>query len=191
MARPRSRSWKATAGPSPRHARRRAVLDAQLAEQRDGVARAERAVALHEKVKDATRRYALYKRASELREEIGKLEASHPSSIALPTLKSTVEHLRNLEFRLSEMRAEMAAEPDLSGYDVALYARRAGARGCSSVSACWSAPSSSAAPGLPSPVRLSGSSAPDVLAVLGALSLWRGLSLRQRLQRRSHAERAP
>ena len=35
-----------------------------------------------------------------------------------------MEHLRNLEFRLSEMRAEMAAEPDLSGYDVALAAPR-------------------------------------------------------------------
>ena len=39
---------------------------------------------------------------------------------ALPVLRTTVEHLRQLEFRLSEMRAEMAAEPDLSGYDVAI-----------------------------------------------------------------------
>ena len=36
-------------------------------------------------------------------------------------LKTTVEHLRQLEFRLSEMRAELAAEPDLSGYDNARY----------------------------------------------------------------------
>ena len=103
---------------------KKGAIEAQLAEQREGVARAERAVSLHEKVTDATRRYALYRRASELREEIDKLEASHPSSVALQTLKATVEHLRNLEFRLSEMRAEMAAEPDLSGYDMALTAPR-------------------------------------------------------------------
>jgi DNA repair exonuclease SbcCD ATPase subunit len=100
------------------------TLDAQLAEQREGVKRAERAVDLHEKVTDATRRYALYKRAAELREEIAKLDASHPSNVALATLKTTVARLRNLEFELSEMRAEMAAEPDLSAYDIALVAPR-------------------------------------------------------------------
>jgi len=71
---------------------------------------------------DAAKRYALYKRAAELRDEIGQLEASHPSAVALAVLRPTVEHLRKLEFGLSEMRAEMAAEPDLSGYDMAISA---------------------------------------------------------------------
>ena len=44
----------------------------------------------------------------------------HPSAVSLPVLRTTVEHMRKLEFRLSEMRAELAAEPDLSGYDVAI-----------------------------------------------------------------------
>ena len=98
----------------------RTQLDARLDEQREGAAKAERAAALTTKAADAARRYALYKRGAELREEIGRLEASHPSAVSLPALRSTVEHLRKLEFKLSEMRAEMAAEPDLSSYDVAL-----------------------------------------------------------------------
>jgi DNA repair exonuclease SbcCD ATPase subunit len=98
----------------------RAAQDERLAEQRENVARAQRAVALTTKIAESTKRYAVYKRASELRDEIGKLEAAHPSTVSLPALKSTVEHLRNLEFNLSEMRAELAAEPDLSGYDAAL-----------------------------------------------------------------------
>jgi DNA repair exonuclease SbcCD ATPase subunit len=98
----------------------RVDLDARLAEQRKGAEKAERAAALTTRAADAARRYALYRRATELREEIGKLDASHPSAIALPTLRSTVEHLRSLEYKLSEMRAELAAEPDLSGYDVSI-----------------------------------------------------------------------
>jgi DNA repair exonuclease SbcCD ATPase subunit len=102
----------------------RTQVDATLTEQREGAAKAERAVALNRRLTDAAKRYALYKRAAELREDIGQLEASHPSAVALPVLRSTVEHLRKLEFGLSEMRAEMAAEPDLSGYDVAISAPR-------------------------------------------------------------------
>jgi DNA repair exonuclease SbcCD ATPase subunit len=102
----------------------RTALDARLAEQREGVAQAERAAGLTAKGTEAARRYALYRRAAELRDDIGRLEASHPAKVGLTTLRSAVEHLRNLEFNVSEMRAELAAEPDLSGYDVALTAPR-------------------------------------------------------------------
>ena len=102
----------------------RVALDARLEEQREGAEKAERAAALTTRAADAARRYALYKRAAELREEIGRLEATHPSAVSLPALRSTVEHLRKLEFGLSEMRAEMSAEPDLSGYDVSLPSPR-------------------------------------------------------------------
>ncbi|MDL2335023.1 MAG: hypothetical protein QFC55_03195, partial [Chloroflexota bacterium] len=98
----------------------RTELDARLAEQREGAAKAERAVALNTRLTESAKLYARYKRAAELREDIGRLEASHPSVVALPALRSTVEHLRKLEFSLSEMRAELAAEPDLSGYDVSI-----------------------------------------------------------------------
>ncbi|MEP7158616.1 MAG: AAA family ATPase [Chloroflexota bacterium] len=102
----------------------RIALDARLDEQREGAEKAERASALTATAADAARRYALYKRAAELREDIGRLEASHPSAVSLPALRSTVEHLRKLEFKVSEMRAEMSAEPDLSGYNVSLPSPR-------------------------------------------------------------------
>ncbi len=96
----------------------RAKLETQLTEQQGGAVKAERASALAIKAADANRRYLHYKRAVELREEISRLEAGHPSPVALPELRKIVEQLRDLEFRLSELRAELAAEPDLSGYDV-------------------------------------------------------------------------
>ncbi len=102
----------------------RARLDIQLAEQREGAGKAQRALSIVQRLAEASKRYAHYKRAAELREEIGKLEASHPSSMALPVLRTTIEHLRQLEFSLSEMRAELAAEPDLSRYDVAIQTPR-------------------------------------------------------------------
>lgn len=103
---------------------RRADFERRLAGQREGAARSQRAAELTEKAADASRRYTQYKRAAELREEIAQLEAAHPSEVALPVLRTAVEQLRNLEFRLSEMRAELAAEPDLSGYDVAVATPR-------------------------------------------------------------------
>ena len=95
-------------------------LEAKLAEQREGTALAERATVLTTNAAEAARRYTMYKRAVELREEIDRLEAAHPTSIPIATLRSTVDQLRSLEFNLSEMRAELAAEPDLSGYHVAI-----------------------------------------------------------------------
>src|SRR5688572_16520020 len=46
----------------------RTEVDARLAEQRAGAAKAERAVALNRRLTDATQRYARYKRAADLRE---------------------------------------------------------------------------------------------------------------------------
>jgi uncharacterized protein YhaN len=158
----------------------RVALDAQLTEQREGVARAERAVMLTAKVADSTRRYALYRRAAELRDEIGRLEASHPSKISLASLRSTVEHLRNLEFKLSEMRAELAAEPDLSGYDLSTTVPRwrPWALGgvvlliLAAVAAVGGAVAISTTVGLV---------AAAALAAVGAFALWRSVGLRRRL----------
>ncbi|MDP8905631.1 MAG: AAA family ATPase [Chloroflexota bacterium] len=95
-------------------------VDAELAQYQQGLTAAERAATLEQRAADAQRRYGVYRQAAELRAEIGRLEASHPSSVAAVTLKAAVERLRSLEFRLSEMRAELASEPDLSGYELAL-----------------------------------------------------------------------
>ncbi|HEY7600663.1 MAG TPA: hypothetical protein VH741_12105, partial [Candidatus Limnocylindrales bacterium] len=70
--------------------------------------------------------YTTYKRAAELRADIGRLEASHPASISLPGLRAAVERLRAIEYRLSEIRAELASEPDLSTYQVSIPSPRWG-----------------------------------------------------------------
>lgn len=97
---------------------RRLEIDAELADQQRGLEQAERAVSLLRRGEDAQRRYVTYKRAAELRADIGRLEASHPANISLAGLRAAVERLRQLEYRLSEIRAELAAEPDFSSYQL-------------------------------------------------------------------------
>jgi len=99
---------------------RRAELERELGEQRQGYEVAQRAVALAKRGEDAQRRYGLYRRATELRGEIDELEASHPSPVPLERLRAAVTNLRNLEYRLSEMRAERSAEMDVTGYQLVL-----------------------------------------------------------------------
>ena len=98
----------------------RVALDTRQAELRRGVEYSQRAVTLHRRGADAQRRYNLYRRAAELQSEIERLDSSHPSKISLVSLRGAVERLRNVEYRLSEMRAELSSEPDLSAYDVAI-----------------------------------------------------------------------
>ena len=158
----------------------RVDLDAQLAEQREALAKAERASQLAAKQADASRRYAVYRRATELRDDITKLDAEHPSVMPLPQLKSRVERLRSLEFDISEMRAELASEVDLSGYDVAIAIPRwqpwaivglvllIGALGA----LAFGATSNSIVIGAVGAVLLGG---------LGAFALWRAYSMRRRV----------
>lgn len=93
---------------------RRTALDAELARYQEGLKSAERAVALQARGASAQQRYDKYRRAAELRTEIERLETEHPSSISLPTLRAAVDRIRSLEFRLSEIRAELASEPDVT-----------------------------------------------------------------------------
>lgn len=158
----------------------RVDLDAQLNEQREALARAERASQLAAKQADASRRYAVYRRAAELRDDIKKLDAEHPSAIPLSQLKTRVEHLRSLEFDISEMRAELATEVDLSGYDVAITVPRwqpwmivgallvVGAIGA----LVFGATSNALIVGLGGAV---------VLGALGAFALWRAFAMRRRV----------
>ncbi|HET7677753.1 MAG TPA: AAA family ATPase [Candidatus Limnocylindrales bacterium] len=98
----------------------RAEAEAQLAGDREGLTTAERAVELLKRQQDAQARYERYRRAAELRERIAEAEGSHPSTIALPVLRPAVERLRAMERSISELRAQLASEPDVSGYDIAI-----------------------------------------------------------------------
>ncbi len=98
----------------------RTDLEHRLAAERAGAEKAERAAELTRQANEASSEYLLYRRAAELRAEMGKLDASHPTHIPVDRLRAAVDDLRGVEFRLSEMRAELAAEPDLSGYDVSI-----------------------------------------------------------------------
>ena len=98
----------------------RTTLDVQLEEQRRLLAASERAVVIETRLEETNGRYQRFKRAAELRDSILAKEQSHPSRTALPAFRVGVESIRNMEYTISEIRAELATEPDVSGYDVAL-----------------------------------------------------------------------
>ena len=94
------------------------AAEGRLGGAREGLDRSEQAVQLLERQLDAQARYARYKRASELRDEMIQKEATHPSRVALPVLRGTVDRLRNQEATISRVRQELSDQPDLSSYDV-------------------------------------------------------------------------
>lgn len=93
---------------------KRETADQQLAAAQADLDAASRAVAARDRLGKAEVEYTRYKRATELREEIARSEAAHPSQMALPVLRSGVEHLRGLEYGISEQRAELTSQPDPS-----------------------------------------------------------------------------
>ncbi len=103
---------------------RRVELDDQLDQYRQALEVSERALKLARRAEETTQRYNTYKRAEELRLDIEALEASHPSSRLLPELRRAVEEVRDHEYRLSEIRAELAAEPDPSRWDATVTVPR-------------------------------------------------------------------
>jgi DNA repair exonuclease SbcCD ATPase subunit len=103
---------------------RRVKLDDDLAQYRQALEASERALALVRRMDEASERYQLYKRAEELRVEIAALDAARPSPLSADELSRATEAARNQEFRLSEIRAEMAAEPDPSTWDATVQPPR-------------------------------------------------------------------
>ncbi|KRT64037.1 MAG: nuclease SbcCD subunit C [Chloroflexi bacterium CSP1-4] len=95
-----------------------ATAERQLKTDRDQLAAAERAVALLARQQGAQARYERYRRATELRDEIAAKEAGHPARVPLSALRASVERLRVAEKQISEYRAELADQPEVSGYDV-------------------------------------------------------------------------
>jgi hypothetical protein len=99
---------------------RRQHLEGELGKQRASLEAADRALALMSRQADAAKRYEVYRRAAEIQQEMRSLEASHPSPVPLGELRGLVAKLRDLQFELMELRAELAAELDLSSYEEAL-----------------------------------------------------------------------
>ncbi len=95
-----------------------AAAEQRLDVEREALAAAQRAVALKTRQDDAQGRYEKYRRAAELRDDIEVREAAHPSRLPLVALRAAVERIRDLESKISQYRAELAEEPDLSAYDV-------------------------------------------------------------------------
>ena len=95
-----------------------AAAEQRLEVDREALAAAERAVALKARQDDAQVRYEKYRRATELRDDIAVRDSAHPSRIPLVALRASVERIRDLEARISQYRAELAEEPDLTAYDV-------------------------------------------------------------------------
>ena len=95
-----------------------AAAEQRLDVEREAHAAAQRAVALKTRQDDAQGRYEKYRRAAELRDDIEVREAAHPSRLPLVALRAAVERIRDLESKISQFRAELAEEPDLSAYDV-------------------------------------------------------------------------
>lgn len=97
---------------------KRLALDERLSAEEARLARAEHALDLLAQEQDAQERYDRYRRAAELRTEIVRLEGSHPSHVPLVQLREGIEQLRQMEFDISEIRAELASEPDPAAYQV-------------------------------------------------------------------------
>ena len=102
----------------------RAAAEDELGQFRQALEASERAVKLANRAEEAGQRYALYKRAEELRSEVATLDATHPAGVPLSELRAAVERTRDQEYRLSEIRAELAAEPDTSTWDATVYQPR-------------------------------------------------------------------
>jgi hypothetical protein len=98
----------------------RATAELQLRADQKQLAASDRAVLLLDEQQHAQARYERYRRATELRDEIAEKDAGHPSKIALPVLRTGVERLRGHERTISQLRAELASEPDVSSYDIAI-----------------------------------------------------------------------
>src|SRR4051794_23642757 len=93
---------------------RRLALDESIEKDQVELTQAEGALDLVRRAEDAERRYDRYRRAAEIREELSRLDSAHPSTVPLPQLKEAVERLRQLEFDLSEGRAELGHETEAS-----------------------------------------------------------------------------
>jgi DNA repair exonuclease SbcCD ATPase subunit len=89
---------------------RRAEADRLLMEQRGLLEKARMAERLIAERSAAQERFERYRTAVQVSDEIGQLEAAHPSRIALPTLRDIVAKLRQADVRIRELRSALSSE---------------------------------------------------------------------------------
>ncbi len=89
---------------------RRADADSALAERRVQLEKARQAERLHLVHDDAQGRHDRYAEAIVLRDELVKLDATHPSPTPLEELRPVVERLRTLETRIATLEQALASE---------------------------------------------------------------------------------
>jgi DNA repair exonuclease SbcCD ATPase subunit len=89
---------------------RRTEHDATLVERRGLLEKARMAERLLAERAAAQDRFERYRTAVRVTEMIASLEASHPSRIALPTLRDIVAKLRDADVRMREIKAALSTE---------------------------------------------------------------------------------
>lgn len=96
---------------------RRVEADTALTERRSMLEKARQAERLIGERDQARQRFERYQAAVELRDEVARLDAAHPSSIPLPVLRADVERLRDADTRIATLEALLAGEVEVD-FDV-------------------------------------------------------------------------
>ena len=89
---------------------RRAVAETTLTERRSLLEKARQAELLIREREASRERFERYRTAVIVRDELAALEGSHPASIPLPVLRTSVEHIRTLDTRISMLEVMLADE---------------------------------------------------------------------------------
>jgi DNA repair exonuclease SbcCD ATPase subunit len=91
----------------------RAAAEAELTEQRSMLEKARLAERLVTERDQAQERFKRYSTAVDVGREIDELEASHPSSNGLPTLREALAKVRAADMRIREIKAALAGEVEV------------------------------------------------------------------------------
>ncbi len=92
----------------------RAVVEAELADQRSMLEKARLAERLIAERDQARERFERYSGAVDVSKQIDGLEASHPSSNGLPALRDALSKVRASDIRIREVKAALAGEVEVS-----------------------------------------------------------------------------
>jgi uncharacterized protein YhaN len=92
---------------------RRADAEAALKERRSLLEKARQAERLDAERAAARQRYDRYRDAVEVSAQLAELAQSHPSPNPLPVIRQSVERLRVLDRRITELRAALAGEVEV------------------------------------------------------------------------------